>query len=56
MTRDEAIDRFASAVHNPLSEYFSETVERVIPMIDGFIALGMLAVEDRPSQVSNGDY
>jgi hypothetical protein len=44
MSRDEAIERFARAMHNPLVEYWTDTVARVTPMIDGFIALGMLSV------------
>ena len=44
MTRSEAIERFARAMHDPLLEYWPEAVARVTPMIDGFIALGILSV------------
>jgi hypothetical protein len=57
MTRKEAIDRFASALHDPTCEYWLDLVTRVTPMIDGFIALGMLTVDPpaSPAQRASED-
>lgn len=46
MTRDEAIKSFAGIMNHPQAEYLNETVARVTPMIDGFIALGMLKLDE----------
>lgn len=46
MTREEAIKAFAGKMNYPMAEYYNETVSRITPMIDGFVALGMLKLDE----------
>ncbi len=53
MTRDQAIDVFASAIHDEQQEYYHECKHRVAKMIDGFAALGILKLDGPDDQRTN---
>jgi hypothetical protein len=46
MTREQAIDLMARVIFEERVEYFPQAVARATPMVDAFIALGMLKVEE----------